>query len=59
MAKDRGSRSSLVLVETGTVEVVPLLLVRFGKLDLDAINTVYTVDEENKDEDKSNLHPIL
>jgi hypothetical protein len=38
---------------------VPLLLVGLGELDLNAVDAVYTVDEEDQDEDKGYLHPIL
>lgn len=38
---------------------VPLLLVGLGKLDLDAVDAVHTIDEEDQDEDERNLHPIL
>jgi hypothetical protein len=29
------------------------------QLNLDAINTIYTVDEENEDEDEGDLHQIV
>lgn len=41
---------------------VPSLLGLFGgsrELKLDAVNTVYAVNEENENEDECNLHPIL
>lgn len=43
--------------ETG--QNLPLLLVGLGELELDSVDAVYAVNEENQDEDKGNLHPIL
>jgi hypothetical protein len=39
--------------------MVPLLLVRLSKLELDSIDAVDAIDEKDKDEDEGYLHPIL
>ena len=39
--------------------IVPLLLVGLCKLDLDPVDAVYAINEQDQDEDKGNLHPIL
>lgn len=39
--------------------VPSLLLVALRQLHLHAINAVHTIDEQDQNEDKSNLHPIL
>jgi len=36
-----------------------LLLVGLSKLDLHAVNAVYTVNEQDQDKDERDLHPIL
>jgi hypothetical protein len=38
---------------------IPSKVLAFGKFNLYTINTVYTVDEEDQDEDEGYLHPIL
>jgi hypothetical protein len=36
-----------------------LLLVGLGKLDLDSVDAIDAVNEEDQDEDKGYLHPVL
>jgi len=38
---------------------VPLLFVRLSEFELDPVNTVYAINEEDKDEDEGDLHAIL
>lgn len=43
----------------GRWHIPSLAFVGLGELDLDSIDTVYAVDEEDEDEDKGYLHPVL
>lgn len=40
-------------------ESLPRCLVCVGKLELDSVDAVDAVNEEDQDEDKCNLHPVL
>lgn len=40
-------------------DVPALLFVTLSELDLDTIDAVHAIDEQDQDEDKGYLHPIL
>lgn len=41
------------------MHIPSLLLIGFREFDLDTINAIDAIDEENQDENKRYLHPIL
>ena len=50
-----------VVPETEITRYVPIVVVFScsSELDLNSVDAIYAVNEEDKDEDKSYLHPIL